>query len=144
MNNMQKPWITKEVKKKIKKRDKLHKKYIKKLNMSKGSEEENDETEDLRSQYKTLRNQILSTIRSDKKQWYKEFFSQNSDNMRKTWRGIKTIINIKQKESLSASLLIDDEVSSDPKAVANEFNSYFSTVAEKLQKGIQVRDQNFS
>ena len=72
---MQKPWITKEVKKKIKKRDKLHKKYIKKLNMSRGSEEENDEAEDLRSQYKTLRNHILSTTRSDKKQWYKEFFS---------------------------------------------------------------------
>ena len=140
LKNKQKPWITKEVIKKIKKRDKLHKKYIKKLNMDKGSEEE---TEDIRSQYKTLRNQILSIIRSDKKQWYKEFFSQNSDNLRKTWRGIKTIINIKNKESLSASLLIDDEVSSDPKAVANEFNSYFSTVAEKLQKSIQVRDQNF-
>ena len=56
---------------------------------------------------------------------------------------MKTIINIKQREALSASLLIDDEVNSDPKSVANEFNSYFSTVAGKLQKSIKTRDHDF-
>ena len=140
---MQKPWITKEVINNIKKRDKIHKKYIKKRTDSKGSEEENEDIEELRCQYKILRNQIISTVRADKKQWYQDFFTQNSDNLRKTWRGIKNIINIKNKEALSTSLLVDNEVSSDPTAVANEFNSYFSTVAEKLQKSIQVRDQNF-
>ena len=143
IKNMQKPWVTKEVIKTIKKRDKIHKKYLRQVTESKGTEKEKVEIEETRSQYKTLRNQITSTIRADKKQWYKDFFTQNADNLRKTWRGIKTIINMKNKESLSTSLLIADDISSDPKAVANEFNSYFSTVAEKLQKNIRPRGKNF-
>ena len=106
-------------------------------------EKEKVKIEETRHQFKTLRNQITSTIRADKKQWYKDFFTQNADNLRKTWRGIKTIINMKNKESLSTSLLIDNDVCSDPKAVANGFNSYFSTVAEKLQRNIQTRGKNF-
>ena len=57
----------------------------------------------------------------------------NFNNIRKTWEGIKSIINIRNLAKSQVSLLIGKEIFSNPKLIANTFNEYFSSIAGELQ-----------
>jgi hypothetical protein len=133
----QKPWITNEILKLIQQRDKLHKHYIK---------AKDEIVKDLfHNKYKTLRNQIVSLCRQSKKEYYQNYFITNSDNLRNTWRGIKSVINLNGKDnSHPTSLLINNDLITDPTKIANEFNNYFSKIAGKLQSSIHSQGQDFN
>ncbi|MCH2405870.1 MAG: reverse transcriptase family protein, partial [Nitrosopumilus sp.] len=133
----QKPWITNEILRLMKERDKLYKKFIKAKNeVIKAS---------YHKKYKSLRNQIVTLCRLSKKDHYQRLFSDNSDNLRNTWRGIKSIISLNSTDKRQpTSILINDVISSDPTEIANGFNNYFSNIAGKLQKSLHVQDQDFN
>ena len=137
MKQSHKPWVTNEILKLIQQRNKLHKQFIK---------AKNEETKNLlHARYKTLRNQIVSMCRHSKKDYYQNYFTINSNNLRNTWRGIKTIIHLdKNSKFHPSSININNEISNDPKEIANEFNCYFSNIARKLQSSIHYQDQNFN
>ena len=103
----QKPWINNEILSLIRQREKVHKKFLK----------ANDDLKKatLHDRYKTLRNQVVTASRHNKKLYYQKYFELNSVNLRNTWRGIKSIININQKDKANAtSLIIGDELTTDP------------------------------
>ena len=132
----QKPWISDEILKMIKQRDKLYRQFIKTNNDTLKME--------FQKRYKTVRNQIVTLCRSSKKEYYKNFFANNAANLSKTWRGIKSIININRKEKISpTSLSVNNELTNDPTKIANEFNNYFSNIAGELQKSIHSQGQDF-
>ena len=80
-----------------------------------------------------------------KKTYFKKNFAENSGNAKKTWQGIRSIINIKpSSKSVPTSLMIDNEVCTDPKKIANSFINYFSSVASTLQANIHPPSQDFS
>ena len=84
-----------------------------------------------------MRNNIVTVIRKSKSQYFKQFFAENSCNAKKTWMGIKSIINFNNSiKTEPSSLMVDNEIVTDPKIIADTFNSYFSTIAEKLQSKI--------
>ena len=92
-----------------------------------------------------MRNQVVTASRQSKKLYYKKYFETNSTNLRNTWRGIKSIINVNQKDKANPiSLLIEDDLITDPSIIANEFNDYFSSIAGKLQKSIYTQDKDFN
>ena len=132
----QKPWITNDVLKLIKQRDKIYKHFRK---------SKNEVVRDLfHIKYKTLRNQIVKLCREKKKLYYHNYFLKNSDNLRNTWRGIKSIINLNGRDKSNlTSLLVNDELIKDPTKIANEFNNYFSSIAGKLQASIYSQGQDF-
>ena len=120
-----KPWITNGILNSIKRRDKLLRKYI----------EAKDPTrkEELRTEYKTLRNRITYIICNSKKNHFQQYFAENCDNIRKTWTGIKNIINIRTiTKNQPSSMLIDKNLKTNPADIAEGFNAYFSSIAEKL------------
>ena len=133
----EKPWISIEILKLIRTREKLHKQYIK---------AENDVIKSLfLERYKTVRNKIVSLCRQSKKHYYQKYFETNSLNLRNTWRGIRSIINLREKaKSSPSSLMINGEVNTEPSKIANEFNNYFSSIADKLQASIHPQGQNFN
>ena len=132
-----KPWITIGICNSIKRRDKMLEKFIKENNVLKKQE--------LYASYKSLRNTIVSLIRASKKNHYQKYFSDNSDNIRKTWKGIKSIINIRNiSSSHISSLKVDKEISSDPNVMANCFNNFFSSIGSDLQKQIHFHGNDFS
>ena len=94
--------------------------------------------QDIHQQYKTLRNKIVTLIRNSKKMHFQNYFTENSQNILKTWTGIKNIINIhSSKKNQPTSILTDDnKLETDPTKIAEGFNSYFSSIAEKLQNKI--------
>ena len=44
--------------------------------------------------HKLFRNRITREIKKAKKEYFKQFFEDNLNNMKKTWQGIKKHINI--------------------------------------------------
>ena len=131
-----KPWITPGICNSIKRRDKLLRKYIK----------AKDDTikEDLHARYKILRNQIVSIIRQSKKLYYQKFFTENANDIRKTWKGIKNIINIRElNKGQPTSMLIGKDLSTDPTKIAEGFNNYFSSIAKNLQEKIYFTGDDY-
>ena len=49
---------------------------------------------------KLLKNTIKKEIRSKKKQFYQQYFLENSTNAWKLWAGINEIINIKPSKNI--------------------------------------------
>ena len=132
-----KPWITPGIIKSIKRRDKLLRLYIK--------TNEPNRKEEIHTQYKVLRNKITTLIRNSKKNHLQNYFTKNAQDIRKTWSGIKNIINIKPtSKAQPASILVDNKLETDPSKIAEGFNTYFSTIAEKLQHEIHFEENNFT
>ena len=82
-----KPWITYGICKSIQRRDSLYKRFIKAkyIHIKNG----------YHVRYKKLRNQIVTLCRESKMLHYQQFLTENANNMRNTWKGIKSIINIR-------------------------------------------------
>ena len=69
------------------------------------------------------------------KSYYDKYFTNNKDNLRKTWQGIKEIINIKSKNCNNISCITDDNVNvSDPTRIANCFNKFYVSIADNILK----------
>ena len=65
--------------------------------------------------------------------------------MRKIWTGIKDLISLKSKKTQNPiSLSIGNTVSSDPETVANTFNDFFTSVADKVRSTIPPSNRHFS
>ena len=137
VKNHFKPWITVGIRNSIKRREKLYKKYIK----AKDQESKNT----YHSQYKELRNLIVNISRQSKKNHFQTLFSQNVNNLKSTWKGIRQIINIKSKDNNSPNaIMVNKTLNTDPKQIANHFNQYFSSIAKTLQGKIYHSRQDFT
>ena len=137
VKNHFKPWITIGIRNSIKRREKLYKKFIK---------AKNEESKNVyHKQYKDLRNDIVKLCRQSKKNHYQMFFTENANNLKSTWKGIKQIINIKDRDNNQLnSIMIDDTLCTDSRKIANGFNEYFATIAEKLQSRIYHEGHDFT
>ena len=80
-----KPWITNEILKHIKQRDQLHSKM----------KYSNTETNDVKTIYNQLRNKINCVINSSQKLYWSTYFNNYKHDMKKTWKGIKDLVNTK-------------------------------------------------
>ena len=98
-----KPWITIGSRKSIRRRDKILQQFI--------NTKDELKKEEFHNIYKFIRN-IVSLIRLSKKDHYGMFFNNNFNDIRKTWEGIKSIINIRNLvKSQASSLLIGKVIS---------------------------------
>ena len=121
-----KPWISKNILSKIDEKNKAFRKYLR----------ANDANKDnLFAKFKNLKNQVTFLVRSGKKEYYKKYFAKNKDNIQKIWKGIKEIINIKSKNFDHPTCLQDgDSIITDPIAISNSFNNYFTSIADNILK----------
>jgi hypothetical protein len=68
---------------------------------------------------------------SAKKLYYNKLLL-NSDKPKTTWNIVKTITNNKNTNNNISTMNVKYKLSSNPLAIANAFNTYFSSVAENL------------
>ena len=94
------------------KRDSLYKTYTK---------EPNPETKSfLYVSYKIYRNLILSLLRKSKKMHFAEFFEEHPSNVKKTWDGIRELINVSKKSFTNLNKIIHNKkVITDGKGIAD-------------------------
>ena len=81
-----KPWINGYILKMINHRERLFRK-----------KKEDPINIVFKNAYNLFRNRITREIKKAKKEYYKKYFEDNLDNIKKTWQGIKQIINLNNK-----------------------------------------------
>ena len=122
-----KPWVTKAIRVSLNTKNKLFSNYQK-------------------TQYcyhfqkfKTYRNKLNRLIKLAKRMHYTNFFSKNLKNIESIWQGIKQIVTPKyQSFSIPTKTIKDNMPISDPKVIANQFNTYFINIAKKLANDTQL------
>ena len=82
----QKPWITSGILKSMAKRDIIYKDFAKEKNPV--------FKERLGSIYRSYRNLIVTLLRNSKKKYHTDYFEEHKRNMKKTWDGIRDLINV--------------------------------------------------
>ena len=133
----QKPWITRGILTSIKKRNNLFSKFKEaKSNIVKSR---------LQQLIKKYRNSIVALTRLSKKNHFTKFFLDNSKNLRQTWNGIKSLLNINSKSSFFPSCISKGEKTiTNKNEIAEEFNCFFTSIASKLQDKIHHFHTDFN
>ena len=85
------------------------------------------------AKYKDLRKEVTTLVKNSKIEHYQNLFSENSNDLRTTWRGIKSIININSRETISSTALkINDKI------MEEEFRSYLRQEIKRHSKFIML------
>ena len=130
------PWITPGILKSIKNRDKIHKLYLK---------EKNDAAKkEIFDKFKRIRNTLSSLIKQAKTNYYENLFEENKSNIKQTWKEIKKIVNLNKKKNVSPeSVRQGHHFIHDKVEIANEFNSFFTSIGNKIDEKIPQTEKNF-
>ena len=88
---------------------------------------------------------MLSTLmKKSKMHYYNHYFKTNWDNIKNTWKGIKSILNINNTYSNIPKILVsNDTTSAEPIEIANIFNNFFTFIAAKTKESIKYSHKHF-
>ena len=78
--------------------------------------------------YNLFRNRVIRECSKSKKQYYAEYFAENVNNIKKTWEGIRKIVNLKKHASKTSQLNIGGRIIDDNRDLATNFNNFFVNV----------------
>ena len=132
-----KPWITPGLQKSIFVKNKLLTNFINKKDPIL--------KEEFHTNYKKYR-YLLSTLMKKSKQAYDKYFEKNWNNIKNTWKGIKSLISLKTKASSVPTVLSceNGDTITNPYDIANTFNNYFAPIAETTKRSIKYSHKHFS
>src|ERR1043165_1556362 len=108
------PWMTRELLKSSKRKAQLHLKYIKAPTLAN------------KNKFISYRNKFKSIRMKAEKYYYATEFSKHSNNLKKTWNLIRTIVKMGEHDVKIQSLKINGIKNDDPKTMANTLNNLFS------------------
>ena len=112
---LKKPWVTFGLLKSMDERDRAHKQYaIEKDQIIKAK---------LWEDYRAKRNLVKILNRNSKRDYYASFFEENQSNIKRTWEGIREIVNISKKSKVSpTSINYKNEVKTNKQDMAKALN----------------------
>ena len=75
-------------------------------------------------------------MKKSKQAYYDKYFEKNWNNIKNTWKEIKSLISLKTVASNILTVLSLDNVDTvtNPYDIANTFNNYFASIAETTKK----------
>ena len=131
-------WITQGLQNSIKKKDNIYSKFVKCEN--KILKEFHHNT------YKNYRNLLSTLLRRAKEKYFTNLFNENIKDIKKTWKGIKTLVSMKQKNNDAPSSFItkDEKYINGLVSIANTFNNFFTSVADTVHSKIKFSNKLFS
>ena len=118
------PWLTRGIKKSIRQKNKLYCRF---------RNRPNSHNELI---YKRYRYTLDKLIARAKRTYYQQRLIANQHDMKKTWQTLKEVIGKQRCSTTLSSITINDEVCTDPKRIAEEFNVYFANVGADLERQI--------
>ena len=132
-----KPWITFGIQKSISVKSKLLKKFINKKDPQIKAK--------CHEKYKKYRN-LLSTLMKESKQiYYAKYFESYWNNIRNTWKRIKTIISIKNiTTTIHHSIEFNNRTITDPTTMSKFSNNYFPSIAQKTKANIKFSPKHYT
>ena len=133
-----KPWITLGLQKSISVKNKLLANFINKKDPIL--------KEEFHTNYKKYRNLLSTLMKKSKQAYYDKYFERNWNNIKNTWKGIKSLISLKTVASSAPTVLSLDngDTITNPYDIANTFNNYFASIAETTKKSIKYSHKHFS
>ena len=132
-----KPWITPALQKSISIKNNLLKKFI--------TAKDPQVKERYHKEYKDYRNMLSTIFKQSKTNYYNHYFEANWNSIKNTWKGIKSILNIKNIcGEIPKTLTVDGTTISNPMEISNIFNNYFSSIASKTKLNISFSHKHFS
>ena len=89
---------------------------------------------------------MLSTIlKQIKTNYYNCYLETNWNSIKNTWKGLKSILNIKNiSAEIPKTLTVDGTTISNPMEISNIFNNYLSSIASKTKLNISFPHKHFS
>ena len=113
----------------MKVRDKLYKEFILETNCIKKHE--------IQSKYKKYRNLIISLIRKNKKKHFSNYFTMYNSNIKKTWEGIRELVNINKKKHRNIQMINhNNHPITNNKEMSNVFNEFYSELGHNIEQQI--------
>ena len=75
-------------------------------------------------------------MKKSKQAYYDRYFERNWNNIKNTWKGIKSLISLKTVASNVPTVLSLDngDTITNPYDIANTFNNNFASIAETTKK----------
>ena len=102
--------------------------------------------EEFHTKYKKYRNLLSTLMKKSKQAYYDKYFERNWNNIKNTWKGIKSLISLKTVASNVPTVLSLDngDTITNPYDIANTFNNYFASIAETTKKNIKYSHKHLS
>ena len=86
--------------------------------------------------YNLFRNRVNVELKKSKKRYYVDYFTEHVNNIKKTWDGIKNIVNLKKTPKRTTQLNIRGKIIDNNNEIATNFNSFFVNVGPSTEKSI--------
>ena len=68
-------------------------------------------------------------MKESKKSYFTNYFQNNLNDLKSTWKGIKNLISLKELPNVASSNIFDNSRSlTEPQEIANYFNKYLYTL----------------
>ena len=132
-----KPWTTSGIQKSVYIKNKLLKKFINKKHPQIKAV--------FHEQYRTYRNLLSTLMKQSKQIYYTKSFENNWNNIKNTWKVIKTIISIKNiTTTVPHSIEFNNRTVTNPTAMSNIFNNYFTSIAKKTNSNMKLSPKHFT
>jgi exonuclease III len=89
-------------------------------------------SEQLWNKFKKYRNIYNTTIRACKKSFYAYELESNSKNLKKTWSILNEVLKKPKNKQKISSITDNGSLITDPLTIANNFNHFFTTIADEI------------
>ena len=120
------PWITQEIRKMLAIRDRL---------FARKKREPNNVT--VEQAYKLARNRVSRKIQNSKKMHEEAYFAEHESDIKKTWEGLRKLVNVKKSVSFSiAQLNVNGKIIDEPARIAEKLNNFFVNVGPETEKNV--------
>ena len=84
--------------------------------------------------YNLFRSRVNRELKKSKKIYYVDYFIEHVNNIKKTWDGIKNIVNLKKTPKRTTQLNIGGKIIDSNNEIATNFNSFFVNVGPSTEK----------
>ena len=129
----QNPWMSHELLLVRRKKDRLFKDRVK------------SPTDDNKRKWREINGIYQNKVRKAKKEYYNAKFLEFSNDIKKTWSMINSLINKrKHKESLPGVFFDEIKSYENVKSIAEGFNNFFTNIGAKIADNIPNSDSNFN
>ena len=92
------------------------------------------ENDNCKGLYNLLRNRVNREIKKSKKKYYADYFNDHVKDIKKTWEGIKKIVNLKKNSNRTTQLNLGGKIIDNDKEIATNFNNFFANVGVNTER----------
>ena len=90
---------------------------------------------------------LPTLVKKSKQAYYEKYFERSQNNIKNTWKGIKSLISLKTVASCVPTILSlnNGDTITNPYDIAKTFNNHFASIAETMKKVyINYSNKHFS